>query len=425
MNTSPDELEQIIHAAVRHPLAVFILQIVLIILASQLCAFLLKKIGQPAVMGEIIAGILLGPSLLGKLSPEISAFIFPPSSLGNLHLLSQIGLILFMFVIGMELDMDIIRKKASATVFISLAGIILPYCLGIWIAYYLYPSFGINNIPFYAFALFMGIAMSITAFPVLARVTQERSLMGTRLGNISLSAAAFGDIIAWCLLAFVIAIARAGSFSSSIYTIVAVIAYIIVMLFVMRPLLKRLGSRKAAGRVVDRSTIAIAFIVLLLSAYCCEIIGVHALFGAFFAGVIMPDELDFRKGLIGKIEDVALVLLLPLFFVFTGLRTQIGLLTDTSLLLTCLLITVLAIAGKMGGSIIAARIAGENMKDSLAIGALMNTRGLVELVVLNIGYDLGIFSAPMFTILVVMALATTLMTSPLLDLINRIYKNRD
>ncbi len=404
-----------------HPLPVFILQLMLIIAASQLCGYLFKKIGQPSVMGEIVAGILLGPSLMGSLLPGFSAFVFPASSLGNLQMLSQVGLILFMFVIGMELDTQMLRQKARAAILISHFSIVIPFILGLVLSYFLYAAYAPEGIPFYAFSLFIGIALSITAFPVLARIIKERGLSGTKLGTMAITAAAAGDVAAWCILAFIVAIVKAGSISSSVYTIIAAVVYVVVMLFVVRPLLKKIAGLRSDHNILKRSSMAIIFVVLLVSSYCCEVIGIHALFGAFLAGVIMPAEWNFRKLLIDKIEDVALVLLLPLFFVFTGLRTQVGLLSDPSLWGTCLLIILVAVVGKFGGSAVAARMTGESLRDSLSIGALMNTRGLVELVVLNIGYDLHIITPQMFTMMVIMALVTTFMTNPSLNIINRVF----
>ena len=405
----------------QHPVAVFILQLTLIIAMSQACGYLFRKVGQPAVMGEIVAGILLGPSLLGTLLPGFSAFVFPVSSLGNLHMLSQVGLMLFMFVIGMELDMELLKQKARAAVFISYFSIVFPFMLGITLAYFLYSRFSTPSVHFYSFSLFVGIAMSITAFPVLARIIKERGLSGTRLGTLAITAAAIGDVAAWCMLAFIVAIVKAGSVTSSVYTLIAATIYVLAMLFAVKPALKMLARQRDDHSILKRSYMAVIIVVLLVSSYCCEVIGIHALFGAFLAGAIMPDEWNFRKLLIDKIEDVALVLLLPLFFVFTGLRTQIGLLSDPSLWGPCGLIIAVAVIGKFGGSVIAARIAGESTQDSLAVGALMNTRGLVELVVLNIGYDLHIISPQLFTMMVIMALVTTFMTNPALNIINRLY----
>lgn len=407
-----------------HPLPVFILQLMLIIAASQLCGYLFKKIGQPSVMGEIVAGILLGPSLMGTLLPGFSAFVFPASSLGNLQMLSQVGLILFMFVIGMELDTQMLRQKARAAILISHFSIVIPFILGLVLSYFLYAAYAPEGIPFYAFSLFTGIALSITAFPVLARIIRERGLSGTKLGTMAITAAAAGDVAAWCILAFIVAIVKAGSISSSVYTIVAAVVYVAVMLLVVRPLLKKIAGLRSDHNILKRSSMAIIFVVLLASSYCCEVIGIHALFGAFLAGVIMPAGRNFRKLLIDKIEDVALVLLLPLFFVFTGLRTQVGLLSDPSLWVTCLLIILVAVVGKFCGSAVAARITGETLRDSLSIGALMNTRGLVELVVLNIGYDLHIITPQMFTMMVIMALVTTFMTNPALNMIGRLFSKK-
>lgn len=401
-----------------HPLAVLLLQILAIVICARVFGFLFNKIGQPTVIGEIVAGIVLGPSLVGAYFPEISAFIFPAASLGNLQFLSQVGLILFMFVIGMELDVNVIRKQARGAVIISHASIIIPFTLGMGLAFYLYISHSPDRISFLSFALFMGIAMSITAFPVLARIIQERGLTKTKLGSLAITCAAADDVTAWCILATVIAIVKAGSFVSALFTIGLALAYVVVMLLVIRPFFRRLGTIYANREMVSKPVLAIVFMMMLLSAYATETIGIHALFGAFLAGVVMPPDLNFRKILVDKIEDVSLVLLLPLFFVFTGLRTQIGLLTEGSLWITCGLVILVAVLGKFGGSALAAKIVGENWKSSLSIGALMNTRGLMELVVLNIGYDLGILSPEIFAMMVLMALITTFMTGPALDLIN-------
>lgn len=403
-------------------LAIFILQLIVIIIAARVFAYLFRRIGQPAVMGEIIAGIALGPSLMGAVAPEFSQVLFPPTSFGNLQMLSQIGLILFMFVIGMELDLNLIKQKIRSAVFISTASSMVPFALGVGIAYYLYSTYAPPQIPFHAFALFMGIAMSITAFPVLARIIRERNIGSTRLGIISMTTAAINDVTGWCALAFVIAIAKAESLQTSFYTLLGVAAYICSMLFIVRPLLKRITEQKSENKTGHQSNIAIIFVILLLSSYCCEVMGIHALFGAFMTGIIMPLKWDFRNLIINKIEDVSVVLLLPIFFVLTGLRTQIGLLNDSSLWLICFAIIAVAIIGKFGGSFIAAKLSGESTYESLSIGALMNTRGLMELIILNIGYDLGILTPQIFTMMVIMALVTTLMTNPILNLLNRIYK---
>lgn len=407
-----------------HPLAILLAQIVTIIFAARFFGWVFKKIGQPTVIGEIIAGIVLGPSVIGAVFPEFSATLFPPQSLGNLQFLSQIGLILFMFVIGMELDLKVLQTKAKDAVVISHASIVFPFALGLWLAYFIYQSFAPVGIQFISFGLFMGIAMSITAFPVLARIVQERGIHKTKLGTIVITCAAADDITAWCILAAVIAIVKAGSIVSSFYTILLAVAYVLLMIKVVRPFLKRVGDLHASKESLSKSIVAIFFLTLIVSSYATEVIGIHALFGAFMAGAIMPENIKFRNLFIEKIEDVAVVLLLPLFFVFTGLRTQIGLLNDPYLWKVTGLIILVAVVGKFAGSALAAKYTGQTWKDSLTIGALMNTRGLMELVVLNIGYDLGVLTPEIFAMMVIMALVTTFMTGPALDLINWLFKSK-
>jgi len=408
-----------------HPLSILILQIISIIIVSRIFGYIFNKLGQPTVIGEIIAGIVLGPSLLGLFFPEASAFLFAKESLPNLQFLSQVGLILFMYVIGMELDLKILRNQAQDAVVISHASIVIPYFMGMGLAYYLYQDFAPANVSFLSFGLFMGSAMSITAFPVLARIIQERDLTKTPLGRIAITSAASDDVTAWCILAAVIAIVKAGTFTSALFTIAAALLYVLIMLLVVQPFLKKIGNVYSNRETISKPIVAFSFLILLVSAYLAEIIGIHALFGAFLAGVIMPANMNFRRVLMGKVEDVSLVLLLPLFFVFTGLRTQIGLLNQAHLWSVCALIILTAVAGKFGGGTLAARFVGQSWKNSLSIGALMNTRGLMELIVLNIGYDLGILSPEVFSMLVLMALVTTFMTAPALDVINYFFPDKE
>ncbi|HMK07065.1 MAG TPA: cation:proton antiporter, partial [Flavobacterium sp.] len=408
----------------QHPLAILLAQIVTIILVARFFGWVCRKIGQPTVVGEIIAGVVLGPSLVGMYWPEFSGMLFPKESLGNLQFLSQIGLILFMFIIGMELDLKALRNKAKDAVVISHASIIIPFALGLGLAFYTYQSFAPAGIEFISYGLFFGIAMSITAFPVLARIVQERGIHKTRLGTIVITCAAADDVTAWCILAAVIAIVKAGSFVSSLYILGLSIVFVMVMMKVVRPFLKRVGDLKATRESLSKPVVAIFFLTLLLSSYAAELIGIHALFGAFMAGAIMPENNKFRNIFIEKVEDVSVIVLLPLFFVFTGLRTQIGLLNDPALWKVTGMIIAVAVVGKFFGSALAAKYTGQNWKDSLSIGALMNTRGLMELVVLNIGYDLGVLSTQVFTMMVIMALVTTFMTGPALDLINFIWRKQ-
>ncbi|MBK6964626.1 MAG: cation:proton antiporter [Bacteroidales bacterium] len=406
-----------------HPLSILILQIIVIILASRLLGWIMSLINQPTVIGEILAGILLGPSLLGLYFPEATSFIFPAESLGNLQFLSQIGLILFMFIIGMELDIGVLKQRAGAAVFISNASIVVPFVMGTGLAYFLYNAFSPPGAGFIPFALFMGIAMSITAFPVLARIVQERGISRTPMGMTAITCAAINDLTAWGILALVVAIANAGAVGGALVTILLSFLYVVVMLLVVRPLLNKIALKYTVMETISKLVVAMVLSTMLLSSYITEIIGIHALFGAFMAGVIIPDNVRFKQIMAEKIEDVSLVLLLPLFFVYTGLRTQIGLLNEPELWLTGLIVVAVAVTGKFAGSALAARFTGQSWKDSLLIGALMNTRGLIELVALNIGYDIGILSPEIFTILVLMALVTTFMTGPAMSLINYLFRN--
>ncbi len=416
-------LASLIHN-LKHPLAILLLQIITIIIVARFFGWIFRKIGQPSVIGEILAGIFLGPSVVGYYLPEYSALLFPPESLGNLQFLSQIGLILFMYVIGMELDLKVLKNKANDAVVISHASIVIPFALGIALAYFIYHRFAPPGVEFLSFSLFMGIAMSITAFPVLARIVQERGLHKSRLGTIVITCAAADDITAWCLLAAVIAIVKAGTFASSLYIIALATVYVLMMLFVVKPFLRKVGDLYAKRENLSKPVVAIFLLTLIVSSYLTEVIGIHALFGAFMTGAIMPDNPKFRTIFIEKVEDVALILLLPLFFVFTGLRTEIGLINDAYLWKITGYIILVAVVGKFLGSALTARFVGQNWKDSLTIGALMNTRGLMELVVLNIGYELGVLTPEIFTMMVIMALVTTFMTGPALDLIQFVFKTK-
>ena len=402
---------------ISEPIAVLLMQIIIIIFFARIFGYLFKKIGQPAVIGEIVAGIVLGPSILGSYFPEITQFLFPAASLGTLNFLSQIGLILFMFIIGMELDLKAIGKQAYDAVVISHASIIIPYTLGMGLAYFIYQEYAPAGTSFLSFSLFMGIAMSITAFPVLARILKEKGLTRSKLGAMALTCAAADDLSAWCILAAVIALVKSGSSISVLYTISLAIIYVLLMLKVVRPALKRLEHVYHNRETKRTAVMAFLFVMLIVSSYVTSIIGIHSLFGAFMAGVIMPASFDFRKIVTDKIEDISILLLLPLFFVITGLRTQVGLLNAGNLWITFGWILLVAVTGKFGGSALAAKIVGQSWRDSLSIGVLMNTRGLMQLIVLNIGYDLGILSPEIFAMMVLMAMVTTFMTGPALDLI--------
>ncbi len=409
---------------VAEPSAMLLLQILAILLVSRIFGYFFVRLGQPTVIGEILAGIVLGPSLLGYFFPEAYSFLFSADSLSNIYIISQIGLVLFMFTIGMELDLGMLKNKMGVTFVISNSSIIFPYLLGMVLAYYLYPLFASNYTEFLPFALFIGISMSITAFPVLARIVQEKGLSKSHLGTISIASAAFNDVTAWCVLAAVIAVSKTGGFESSLYNILFSVAYVILMFWVVKPFLKRISAIYTNSEVVNKSVFAFFLLVLIISAYTTQLIGIHALFGAFLAGVIMPPLPSFRKLIVDRIEDVSLTLLLPLFFVYTGLRTEIGLVNTPYLWLICGLIIAVAVIGKFVGSAASAKILGESWKDSLSIGVLMNTRGLMELIVLNIGYELGVLPPTIFVMLVIMALVTTFMTTPILTLIEKLFPEK-
>jgi Kef-type K+ transport system membrane component KefB len=403
---------------IKYPLSILLLQIIIILFTSRLFGIIFKKLGQQTVIGEIIAGVFLGPSIFGWLFPELFALIFPHNSFISLQFLSQIGLAFFMFVIGMELDLSKIKSKTHDAIIISQVSIIFPFFLGTCVSYYIFQELAPKGVSFLSFALFMGIAMSITAFPVLARIIKERGLNKTPLGVFAITCAAVDDVTAWCLLAAAIAIVKAGNLTSSLFTIGLTIAYIVFMLYVIKPWFQKMSDKRIKEGKIDKTVISISFFLLLLSAYFTEVIGIHALFGAFIAGIVMPNNSRFKEILTDKVEDISTILLLPIFFAFTGLRTQIGLLNEGHLWVFCFLIISAAIIGKLAGSALTAKIIGRTWKDSLSIGVLMNTRGLIELIVLNIGYDLGVFSPELFSIMVIMALFTTFMTGPLLDFIN-------
>jgi Kef-type K+ transport system membrane component KefB len=408
---------RIFHENLRNSLSILLLQLVVIIVAARLVGRLFRKIGQPPVLGEIVAGIVLGPSLLGWLSPPTMAFLFPAASMETLKLLSQIGVALFMFVVGMELDVQHLRKKAHTAVMVSNASIIVPFFLGVSLSLLLYRSLAPAGKSFTAFALFMGIAMSITAFPVLARILEDRGMSKTYLGSIALTCAAVDDVTAWCMLALVIAVAQSGSMAASFLTVAFALAFIAFMLLLVKPQFARLLATRANSGEYSRSVVAGILAFVFASALMTEAIGIHALFGAFLAGVVMPSTGGLRELLKERIGTFSAVALLPLFFAFTGLRMQVNLLNDWHSWIMCAVIVVVAIAGKLGASMLMARWTGMNWRDSFSLGVLMNTRGLVELIVLNIGYDLGILSARAFAMLVLMALITTFMTGPMLALV--------
>jgi Kef-type K+ transport system membrane component KefB len=392
-----------------------ILQIGTILIVARLVGWLFGKLHQPRVVGEMVAGILLGPSLLGWLAPEISATLFPPQSLGNLNSLSQVGLLIFMFLVGLELDLTHLRELGRAAVMTSQVSIIAPFVLGSSFALYLYPRLSDPSVSAAGFVLFMGAAMSVTAFPVLARILTESNMLRTRVGSVAITCAAVDDVTAWCILAGITVIVRSSSLELPVwFTLGGLVAFVLAMVFVVRRALGKLEAAYERRGHLTQGLIAIILMVVLASGWITESLGVHALFGAFLAGVVMPRHDELSEELSGKFEALVVVLLLPIYFALTGLRSSIFLITGARMWLYAAAIIVLAVAGKLGGSLLSARLNGMTWRESAAIGVLMNTRGLVELVILNIGLDLGILSPALFSIMVLMALVTTLMTTPLL-----------
>jgi Kef-type K+ transport system membrane component KefB len=393
-------------------LAHVLIALTAVLLVGRVLAVVFRYVGQPPVIGEIVAGILLGPSLLGQIWPEAAAFVLPPSVAPNLGMIAQLGVILYMFLVGLELNPALLRERAHSTVAISHASILAPFLLGSGLALFLYPRLSPDGVPFTSFALFMGVAMSITAFPVLARILTDRGMQKTPLGVIALGCAATDDVTAWCLLAFVIGVAQAkvgGAFLVLGWTL----AYIGLMFFVVRPVARNFFLR-FDERQMSANLVAFVFALLLASALVTEYIGIHAVFGAFLAGAIIPHDSAIARDLTQKLEALVTVLLLPAFFAFTGMRTQIGLVSGYEQWLICGLIILVATAGKFGGTLAAARLTGMGWRDSTALGLLMNTRGLMELIVLNIGLDMGVISPTLFAMMVIMALVTTMAAAPFL-----------
>jgi Kef-type K+ transport system membrane component KefB/nucleotide-binding universal stress UspA family protein len=399
----------------QNAVTLLLVQMAAILVVSHLLGTLTRRLSQPLVIAEIIAGIVLGPSLLGRLWPGALTALFPSESLGTLNTISQTGLVLFMFLVGLEIDPRLLRDRGSAPFWIGLAGIAVPFGFGAVSGAAAFERYAGHAASPLSLSLFLGVAMSVTAFPVLARILSERRLLGTRLGALSIGAAAVGDITAWCLLAFVVAVARAQGLHQAVWTTFLVALFLLVAVFVVRPVLKRFAAQVGERSGLSPSAALSAFLLLLVSALFTESIGIHALFGAFVAGAILPNEGGLAASLGERMETLTVTLFLPLFFAYSGLRTDVGLLNQTSDWLFALAIVAVATAAKFGASALAARFSGSNWREAAAIGVLMNTRGLMELIVLNIGLDLGVISPTLFTILVLMALVTTVATTPILN----------
>jgi Kef-type K+ transport system membrane component KefB len=398
-------------------MTLLLIQIGIIMLVTLSCGWLALRLGQSRVIGEIVGGILLGPSVLGRFAPHASGILFPQSSFANFEFLSTIGLVLFLFLVGSELDYQQLYRQRTTAAFASGMSILLPFAMGAVLAHSLRIRFAPHGIGSVPFVLFLGIAMSITAFPVLARILEERGLQSTMLGTTAILCAAVDDVVAWLLLALALALMGADGGSSSLpIRLFGLFAYLLVMLFVARPLAAYLARRrKATGLSFELLGIAVA--LTLFSAAATQAIGIHPLFGAFMAGVCFPRIEEWQTSLRSRLDMLISVLLLPLFFALTGMRTRLDLLNDRSMWLWSGIVLLAAVFGKMGGAALAARFTGQSWRNAVALGALLNTRGLVELIVLNIAYNVGAFTPTLFTMMVVMALLTTVSTTPILNLL--------
>jgi Kef-type K+ transport system membrane component KefB len=404
--------------AVPKTLVHVLLALLTIIVASRALGSVFRLLRQPAVVGEVLAGICLGPSLLGRVAPQAQALLLPADVAPYLGMLSQVGVILFMFLVGLELDTGLLRRRSHATLAISHASMLAPFCLGALAALWLYPAFSNSQVPFTVFAMFVGVAVSVTAFPVLARILTDTGMHRSQLGVVALTCAAVDDVTAWCLLALVVGVAQA-EVAGALQTCLLSLAYIVFMLAVIRPLVAKRVALREHHDEVSQTGLALVIVALLASTLTTELIGIHAVFGAFLLGAVIPHSSRLATELQHKLEDLVVVLFLPAFFAFTGLRTQIGLVSGIDQWLACLGVIGVACLGKFGGSYVAARCTGMPTRDAAAIGVLMNTRGLMELIVLNIGLDLGVISPTLFAMMVIMALVTTFATTPLLRFILR------
>jgi len=397
-----------------------VLQIAVVVAACRLMGSLFRRFHQPRVVGEMFAGILLGPSLLGWVAPQFSAYLFPASSLGFLSALSQVGVVVFMFLVGLSINPKELKHQSHAAVLISHVSITAPFVLAAVLGLFLYPRLSDDSVQFTNFALFMGAAMSVTAFPVLARILIERNMMNSSLGTVAIACAAVDDVTGWCILAYIVVRIRTAHETHSIWlTLGGILVFAAFMIYGVRTLLRGFERTYRKHGEISENLMALMLLLALVSALCTERLGIHLLFGSFLMGAIMPKEPKFVRYVMDRFETITVTLLLPLFFAFTGLRTNVGLLRSPALWFYCGLIILVAAASKLGGSMVAARSVGMSWRDAAGLGTLMNTRGLMGLVILDIGLDIKVISPALFSMMVVMALVTTFMAVPLLDLINR------
>lgn len=397
-------------------LFILVLQVAMVLAACRVTGALFRKIGQPRVVGEMFAGIMLGPSFLGRIAPHFSAYLFPSNSLGFLNALAQVGVIVFMFLVGLNINPKELKKESRAAVLASHVSITAPFVLAAFLSLYLYPRLSDDSVAFTSFALFMGAAMSITAFPVLARILSERKMLHSRLGTVAIACAAVDDVTGWCILAYIVVLIRSAHSTASIWmTLGGITVFALVMIYGVQRLLQGFETAYQKYGHLSENRMAFMMFLVLASALCTERLGIHLLFGAFLFGAIMPKEPKFIRYVLDRFETITVTLLLPLFFAFTGLRTNIGLVKGPQMWMYCGLIILVATAGKLGGSTIAARFSGMPWRESAGLGTLMNARGLMELVILDVGLDIGVISPALFSMMIVMALVTTFMTTPVLN----------
>ncbi len=393
------------------------LQLTVILAVCRVTGNLFRKIGQPRVVGEMFAGILLGPSLLGWIAPKLlESYLFPPASLGFLNALAQIGVVVFMFLVGLGINPRELKNHGHAAVLTSHVSITMPFVLAAFLALYLYPRLSDDSVSFTSFALFMGSAMSVTAFPVLARILIERGHLQSRLGTVAIASAAVDDVTGWCILAYIVVLTRSAHSSTPIWvTIAGIIVFALILIYGVRRFLGGLETSYRQWGGLSENRLAFMMLAVFTASLCTERLGLHLLFGAFMMGAIMPKEPKFVQYILDRFETVTVTLLLPLFFAFTGLRTDIALVKGPQMWMYCGLIVLVATVGKLGGSTLASWLTGMPLREAAGLGTLMNTRGLMELVILDIGLDIKVISPALFSMMVVMALVTTFMATPLLE----------
>ena len=385
-----------------------------VIVVTRVCGWCARRVGQPRVVGEIVGGVLLGPTVLGALAPAVAEWLLPEAVMPVLDGLADLGLVLFMFLVGLELDTRLVRRQSHQAATLANVGLVVPFTLGVALALLLYPTFG-TGIAFTPFALFLGVAMAVSALPVLAALLTERGLAGTRLGTLALSCAAAEDVAAWCLLAVVVALAQATDPAAALGTMAMAAGYAALMLGVVRPLLRGAVARWLPDGRVTHAALAAVVVGLLLSAAATSLIGIHAIFGAFLFGVVLPAPTAARQALVRRIGDLTGVLLLPMFFAVSGLHTDLRLLGSQAAAWAALgLVMLAAVGGKLGAVTLAGRATGLAWREATCLGVLLNTRGLTELVILGIGLRLGAIPEPIYALLVLMAVVTTMAANPLL-----------